>query len=273
VGVRYRVSLAVPAVGGSYAKHPVTGVSWFGAVKFCNWLTLEGGRSLAARCYREGTNALDWTPITAPEAEWSCGRFSAAARAGWLRQRGFRLPMDNCDGAESASNPYNEFYKAAAWNGRTNMPYGFGREQLRAGDANYLDDGVLQRHDTTPVGFYGGSVRDGTAAAHPEANAYGIWDLSGNVAEWLNDPAGKEFPHDRACYGGSWMFALAPVSQRLWVSPHFTDNFRGFRVATTFCEPKQLVARVPYRLCLREDGELVSGGRQARASGPAAAGR
>jgi len=59
-----------------YTKHPVTGTTWFGALKYCNWLTIEAGRGDAARCYTEGTNIMDWAPVTA--TNWINGYFGLA---------------------------------------------------------------------------------------------------------------------------------------------------------------------------------------------------
>ena len=47
-------------------KQTVLGVSWEGGMKYCNWLTLRDGLGLVQRRYREGTNRLDWAPVTCP---------------------------------------------------------------------------------------------------------------------------------------------------------------------------------------------------------------
>jgi len=43
-----------------YAEHPATGLSWYGAVKYSNWLTLRSGRGISELCYSEGTNMGRW---------------------------------------------------------------------------------------------------------------------------------------------------------------------------------------------------------------------
>ena len=282
-GSRYGVTPRLAPQGGSYSNHPVVGVSWYGAVKYCNWLTVDSGRGLNERCYREGTNSFDWAPVTGTYTNWVNGVLTGEDREQWLRFRGYRLPMDNCAiitnrvveadilvrtadgdvrqrvaitnrvaGDRSYANPFNEYYKASAWTGGTNMPYGFGRSTLDARSANYLDAGLVSRHDTTPVGFYDGSDHSGAFVTRTNDNRYGIHDLSGNVTEWLSDPglsgvAG--FSRDRACYGGSWMFDMARNEQRFFVHPHFTDRFRGFRVVTTYSR-EMYVVRIPYQICL-----------------------
>jgi hypothetical protein len=249
-------------------------------VKYCNWLTLESGRPVNERCYREGTNAVDWAPVTCVRTNWIEGVFTAAERADWLQFRGYRLPMDNCAivtnwivetnivvrtprgavrrrvavtnrlaGDLSYANAFNEFYKASAWNGASNTLYGFGRSSLSPRSANYLDAGLLSYHDTTPVGFYDGTDHADRHLTMTNDNRYGIFDLSGNVTEWLSDPGIPSSPRDRACYGGSWLFAMPKNHERFYVHPHFTDRFRGFRVVTTFSRDMYVI-RVPYRVCL-----------------------
>lgn len=56
---------------------PVAGVSWYGAAKYCNWLTLASGRKNAPLTYREGSNPESWGPL--PEQLWTSGSFRATA--------------------------------------------------------------------------------------------------------------------------------------------------------------------------------------------------
>jgi formylglycine-generating enzyme required for sulfatase activity len=249
-GCRYNVSPLVPGVGGAYSNHPVVGVSWYGAVKYCNWLTIESGRGESQRCYREGTNAWDWAPVTAPATNWTRGFFSATERDAWLRFQGFRLPMDHCSGNESVPNQYNEFLKSASWAINTNTLYGFGRSKLEGGAANYLNHNPGLKQDTTPVGFFDGTDHGGILRTLTNENRYGIFDLSGNVDEWLNDPGLTNSLLERASCGGSWMFALPTLRNRHFVAPHFTDSFRGFRVMTVAPSPSLYLVRIPFFICV-----------------------
>lgn len=250
VGDRYGVSDLVPARGMRFDAHPITGVSWFGALKYCNWLTIEAGRSISQRCYTEGREPSGWRPVTA--RRWQSGRFDVPEREAWLAKKGFRLPMDGAHGLISNAGPYNEFYKAASWTGGSNSVFGFGRNSFKPGDANYLDHGVVRVTETTPVGYFdvpGGST---LGEGHGNQNRYGIADLSGNVSEWLSDLGGTNAPMSRASYGGSYMYTLPRISDRFFVHPHFTDPFRGFRLASTFREPTLTAVRVPMRICVCE---------------------
>jgi formylglycine-generating enzyme required for sulfatase activity len=120
-------------VDGGAEDEAVTGVTWFEAVKFCEWLTAKEGRP-----YRLPT-----------EAEWEF-----ACRAGTTTpfNTGERLP----DGFQK-------------WFG------GLGR-----GD-RYFADGKLPRDYQRMKG------KTSPRVAQTPANALGLFDMHGNVAEWCAD--------------------------------------------------------------------------------------
>ncbi|NQU41499.1 MAG: SUMF1/EgtB/PvdO family nonheme iron enzyme, partial [Lentisphaerae bacterium] len=105
LAARYAVTPRLSTARDSYTNHPIMGVSWFGAVKYCNWLTIDTGRGENQRCFREGTNALDWAPVTCSETNWARGILTDEAREELLTYGGYRLPMDNC-----ASSPSDQIY-------------------------------------------------------------------------------------------------------------------------------------------------------------------
>ncbi|MCH8993212.1 MAG: SUMF1/EgtB/PvdO family nonheme iron enzyme, partial [Acidobacteria bacterium] len=128
---------AIVADAIDYSRHPVTGVSWYGAVKFCNWLTIDRGMLPGQRCYTEDTDAspAGWHPVTISTADWLTRNLMDDERLDLVtRYRGYRLPMDdghnNADVSTDRADAYNEWYKAAAWNEtlRQNTMYGFGRD-------------------------------------------------------------------------------------------------------------------------------------------------
>lgn len=164
-------------------NHPITGVSWYGAVKYCNWLTIHSGRGIAERCFTEGAAPTNWHPANVTYSQWADG-YDSSERIDLINNfSGFRLPMD-----DYATGPsyFNEFYKAAAWKGTSNVLYGFGRSTLTTSGANYYNSADPYEGlpiATTPVGFYDGSNHGGLFSTLPNNNYYGIYDLCGNVFE------------------------------------------------------------------------------------------
>ncbi len=216
-------------------NHPITGVSLYGAIKYCNWLTIEEGIGTDQRCYSEGLSDSNWHPANVTDAEWQSG-FEVAQRFTWISNyRGYRLPMVFTEGASF----FDEFYKSAAWNGIANTVYGFGRNSLAPSYANYQDSGdpfEAYSIGTTPVGYYNGGLNDGFQTSS-NINAFAIYDLSGNVAEWATGNGSSSDPWS----GGAWIHSSGtcnsvPYLAAQWETPCKDDsasstlNWIGFRI-------------------------------------------
>jgi formylglycine-generating enzyme required for sulfatase activity len=145
-------------------NHPVTGVRWLGAAAYANWLSARDGYTPS---YDLTTGACDLTKSgyrLPTEAEWEY-----AARGG-------------------QTNPYYQF----PWGNDTNAD---GRLANWAGSGDPWESGDYPR--TTPVGFYDGSLQskavygwpaaDATYQTRDGSNAFGLYDMAGNVWEWVND--------------------------------------------------------------------------------------
>ncbi len=144
--------------------HPITGVRWFGAIAYCNWASARDGYTA---CYNLATGDCTLTNNgyrLPTEAEWEY-----AARGGLY-------------------SPYGMF----PWGSDTNAD---GTLANWAGKSHPFASGPYPW--TTPVGFYNGSLQfktnynwPGTNATYQtrnSANGFGLYDMSGNVWEWVND--------------------------------------------------------------------------------------
>jgi hypothetical protein len=159
---------------------------------------------------------------------------------------------DNGAPSADSADSYNEWFKAAAWNDliRQNTTYGFGRNVISGADANYRcsGDGFELPSEcavggTTPVGYYDGGTKEASFITRASDNGFGLFDMTGNVHQWLQGRYAPPASFDRRTLrGGSWDDPIAAESLRcagrpLFASPDTTSNRIGFRVLRTLASP------------------------------------
>jgi formylglycine-generating enzyme required for sulfatase activity len=232
-------------VSSGQDEMPAYTVTWYGAMKYCNWLTIDEGLGEGERAYSEGPNPDDWRPVNLSLAQWQDG-FDDTERTAWINYKGFRLPMDD---QEQLWSPFNEWHKAASYTGSTNTIYGFGRNTMTGPDGNFYDSNdPWENNDPgsgypsrTPVGFYDGSLQQKATWDWPDVNmttyqtnanenAWEIYDLSGNIWKWTADMS-PYAPNDVTTRGGSMISSTSSCSSAL---QNHTDpvslNATGFHI-------------------------------------------
>jgi len=150
------------------AKHPVVGVRWFGAIAYCNWLSKKEGLEECYDLYTGDCNFL---------------------------KTGFRLPTE-AEWEYSARGGHTDTYY--------NYPNGNAIDLTGVNLPNSGDPFESQNYpNTTPVAFYDGTLKyktdynwPGSAITYQTTdgkNGFGLYDMQGNVWEFVNDWYGQNY--------------------------------------------------------------------------------
>jgi formylglycine-generating enzyme required for sulfatase activity len=186
----------LPAGSGKGANHPVQTVNWYAVVKWCNARSEQAGRTPAyytndaqTTIYKTGN-----VNVTNAQVKWTAN--------------GYRLPTE----AE---------WEKAARGGLSGQRFPWGNT-IEQNLANYFGNTGGFVYDLGPNGYNPiGSVGGTSPATSPvgsfAANGYGLYDMAGNVDQWVwdwygepyaggLDPLGRTTGSFRVVRGGAWGF-------------------------------------------------------------------
>jgi formylglycine-generating enzyme required for sulfatase activity len=207
----------------STANRPVETVSWYDAIVFCNILSVAENLSPAYEMQTEA-NTTVWSTDT---ATWGTVPTSTNTRWNTVRtvtsSTGYRLPTE-------AQWEY-------ACRAGTTTPFNTG-DNITTSQANY--DGSVPYNDN-PEGIFRQRT---TGVGSFAANAWGLFDMHGNVWEWCwdwhepyasgaqTDPEGAVSGNNRVERGGSW-YDYGQYLRSAFRDddpPHYRRYYIGFRL-------------------------------------------
>ena len=213
-------------------NHPVYNINWYDVVKWCN-----------ARSEKEGLTPVYYTDLT-QNTIYRNGQIDLESNSVKWEENGYRLPTEaeweKATRGELVANHY-------PWPSFGGTYF----DHIDGSKANYDGSGDPYENQpvpTTPVGYYDGNQ---IPAGIDMANGYGLYDMSGNVIEWVWDwydnqwysnpeatePDTKGPPEGAMSWkilrGGSWhtgqLFGLRCALRLPQHTPDYIGQALGFR--------------------------------------------
>jgi formylglycine-generating enzyme required for sulfatase activity len=207
----------VNAGAGKAANHPVQMVDWFDAVKWCNARS-ELANVVPAYYTDAKLTQVYTTGEVSPYVNWEANGYRLPTEAEWEKAARGGLSGQRFPWGSIISESLADYY------GDTSHNYDLGPNGYNAAFTN----GVTPY--TSPVGYFA-------------PNAYGLYDMAGNVSEWCwdwyvkpyaggSDPRGPASANWRILRGGSWTNDVpinTPCAHRSAHTPSLAFDYLGLR--------------------------------------------